>query len=91
MNLKTKTEASSEEGFRLDQTFFIQNPKYKKHIHEEIFQLVWVGEGRWDWNTVYNWPVWLRKFYVDQLTKTFSNKKAVNKQTPQPTGTKPPF
>ena len=75
----------------MDQTFFIQNTKYKKHIHEEIFQLVWLGEGRWDWNTVYNWPVWLRKFYQTKLIKMFSSKPNENTKPEQSTGTKPPF
>lgn len=86
-------EASSEEGFQLDQTFFIPNPKFKREIHQEIFNLVWVGEGRWDWNTVYNWPIWLRRFYSKQLMDMQSNKQssATQNNTPRETGTKPPF
>ncbi len=86
-------EASSEEGFRLDQTFFIPNPEFKKEIHREIFSLVWAGEGRWDWNTVYNWPVWLRRFYSKQLIEMQSNKQnsAPTSNQAKETGTKPPF
>jgi len=86
-------EASSEEGFQLDQTFFIPSPKFKREIHQEIFNLVWVGAGRWDWNTVYNWPIWLRRFYSKQLMDMQSNKQssATQNNTPRETGTKPPF
>ena len=76
-------EASSKPGFRLDQTFFISNPSVKKLIHEEIFHLVWHGAGRWDWNTVYNWPIWLRKYYVMQITQILNPTS-----TPKPTETK---
>ena len=84
--------ASSEEGFRLDQTFFIPSTSSKKKIHEEIFYLVWLGEGRWDWNTIYNWPIWLRKFYKTQLEQilTPQTKKAKPTAT-KSTGVKPPF
>ena len=85
--------ASSEEGFQLDQTFFILKAEYKKQIHQEIFNLVWVGAGRWDWNTVYNWPVWLRRFYSKQLMDMQSNKQssAPTSNRVKETGTKPPF
>ena len=77
----------------MDQTFFIPNTNFKKQIHQEIFNLVWVREGRWDWNTVYNWPIWLRRFYSKQLMDMQSNNQSSTPQdnTPQETGTKPPF
>ena len=79
--------------FKLDQTFFIPNTDYKKLIHEEIFYLVWAGEGRWDWNTVYNWPIWLRKFYLKQITLIRETKtKNVNEtNTTEQTKIKHPF
>jgi hypothetical protein len=76
----------------LDQTFFIQNIKHKKDIHEEIFHLVWLGEGRWDWNTVYNWPIWMRKFYTEQLSKIILQKQSTTNTPPEsPKRAKPPF
>jgi len=84
-------EASSPPGFRLDQTFFINDPSDKKYIHEEIFWLVWRGEGRWDWNTVYNWPVWLRKYYVMQLTKILTQQTPTNPSPKKSSVAKPPF
>ena len=85
--------ASSLQGFRLDQTFFIHSSHSKRQIHEEIFNLVWIGAGRWDWNTVYNWPIWIRKFYSKQLMDMQSNKQSSTQQdnTSRETGTKPPF
>lgn len=71
-----QTEASSSLGFQLNQTFFIHSSYSKRQIHEEIFDLVWLGHGRWDWHTVYNWPIWLRKFYQTKLLKMFSDKQS---------------
>lgn len=82
--------ASSLPGFKLDQTFFIHNAAVKKDIHEEIFWLVWNGQGRWDWNTVYNWPIWLRKFYVVELSKILTP-KTTTQPKPKQKISKPPF
>ena len=62
-----KTEAPSLLGFKLDQTFFGFNPQDRVQLHENIFNLLWHGEGRWDWDTIYNMPIFLRKFYIKQV------------------------
>ena len=62
-----KTEAPSNLGFKLDQTFFGFNPQYRVQLHENIFNLLWHGEGRWDWDTIYNMPIFLRKFYIKRV------------------------
>ena len=36
-------------------------------LHENIFNLLWHGEGRWDWDTIYNMPIFLRKFYIKRV------------------------
>ena len=81
--------APSLPGFKLEQTFFGFKPSDRKIFHENIFNLIWHGEGRWDWNTIYNMPVFLRKFWIDQINKKHSeisdrNKKAYNKQPKTP-------
>jgi len=91
-----KTEAPLLPGFRLDQTFFGLSPKDRPKLHDLIFDLVWVGEGRWDWNTIYNMPVFLRNFYVKKLNKMSADRKQQVEATKQSstskkTITKPPF
>jgi predicted double-glycine peptidase len=36
-------------------------------IHEIVFH----GNGGYDWNTVYNMPIWLRKFTFNKIKKYF--------------------
>ena len=65
------------------------------HLHEQIFDLIWHGEGRWDWDTIYNMPVHLRKFYVKKINKIFYEqnekiKKQNSKKTSKPKIAKPP-
>ena len=67
-----KTEAPSLLGFKLDQTFFGFKPQDRVQLHENIFNLLWHGEGRWDWDTIYNLPIHLRKFWVTKLNKSRS-------------------
>jgi hypothetical protein len=60
-------EAPSNLGFKLDQTFFGFSPQDRVQLHENIFNLLWHGEGRWDWDTIYNMPIFLRKFYIKRV------------------------
>lgn len=64
-----KTEAPSKQGFRLDQTFFGFNSNDRIRLHKTLFDLIWAGAGRWDWDTVYNMPIFLRNFWIDSLNK----------------------
>lgn len=60
-------EAPSPPGFNLDQTFFGFKPEDRITLHENIFNLIWHGEGRWDWNTIYNMPVPIRVMWTKRI------------------------
>ena len=49
---------------------FPVDPEYKPLIHESIFNLVYFSEGAFSFGDVYDMPIFLRKFYIDQLVKT---------------------
>ena len=66
--------APSDLHFLLDQTFFGFKPTDRVPLHDAIFRLIWYGEGRWDWDTVYNWPIFLRKFYVQKVNEILEKK-----------------
>ena len=36
---------------------------------ESLFNLVWVGAGRWDWETLYTMPIHIRRFWISKLNK----------------------
>ena len=89
-------EAPLLPGFRLDRTFFGLEAKDRPRLHDLIFDLVWAGEGRWDWNTIYNMPIFLRNFYIKKLNKMTDDKNQANAAQQHPTNskktiTKPPF
>lgn len=33
--------------------------------------MIWYSDGRLDWDTIYNMPVFLRKFYSKKINKIF--------------------
>jgi hypothetical protein len=64
-----KQEAPSKPGFVLGQTFFGFNAEDRVKFHENIFNLIWWGAGRWDWDTIYHMPVHIRRFWTKKLNK----------------------
>ena len=40
-------EAPSFQGFNLEQTFFGFKPEDRVDLHDQLFNMLWVGEGRW--------------------------------------------
>lgn len=56
--------------------------RYRKNLFTQIHEIVFHGQGGYDWETVYNMPVWLRKFTFDQIN-TFYSKKQQQQQEQQ--------
>ena len=57
-------------------------------IFRQIHQIVFHGKGGYDWETVYNMPIWLRRFtfneiqqYYDEEKKAYENQGKSNSQT----------
>ena len=54
--------------------FFGLAPDYKLGLHEEIFSLCYYGKGGFTWEEVYNLPIHLRRFYIQQVSKAIEEK-----------------
>ena len=65
--------------FQLDLTFFGLTSKtaqeFRKSVFDQIHQIVFHGKGGYDWETVYNMPLWLRK-YTFKLIKDFYDEES---------------
>jgi hypothetical protein len=59
----------------LEQTFFGFSPEDRVSFHENLFNLIWWGEGRWDWDTVYNMPVHIRRFWTRKINKMITEEQ----------------
>jgi hypothetical protein len=50
-------------------------PSYRKYIFKIIHDIVFHGNGGFDYNTVYNMPIWLRKFTFNEIQEHFNHQK----------------
>lgn len=42
-------------------------PQFRANVFKEIHEIVFHGQGGYDWSTVYNMPLWLRKFTFNEI------------------------
>lgn len=64
-------------------TFFGLTPKIAPEIRIRIFrqihQILFHGKGGYDYDTVYNMPLWLRKFTFSEIQKFYDDEEAAYK------------
>lgn len=54
--------------------FFTQSSNHRSLVFKEIHEIVFHGKGGYDWDTVYNMPIWLRKYTFNEI-KVFYEKE----------------
>jgi hypothetical protein len=67
--------------------FFGLTPEYRLHLFKTIHDIVFHGRGGYDFETVYNMPIWLRnatfRFIADSISKeNEAQEKAITKNKP---------
>jgi len=75
-----KIGAPSKQCFQLTQTFFGFDASYRVQLQDTIFDMIWFGEGRWDWDTIYNMPVFLRNFWIKKINNIVQQREQQAKQ-----------
>jgi len=61
-------------------TFFGLSQNYRVKLFDEIHEIVFHGNN-YDWGTVYNMPIWLRKLTYKKIEKFYQDKNdAIDKQ-----------
>jgi hypothetical protein len=59
----------------LDLTFFGLTseivPQVRANLFSQIHEIVFHSQGGYDWGTVYNMPIWLRKFTFHKLKEYY--------------------
>jgi len=84
-----KTEAPSLQGFLLTPTFFGFKPEDRVTLHDSLFNLLWYGAGRWDWQTLYTMPVHIRRFWISKINKMQDEAAAAREKQNQAKPKKP--
>ena len=59
--------------FNLSSTFFGFNAKDQVFFHNQLFDLLWAGEGRWSFEDIYTMPLRIRKLWVSRINKLRSD------------------
>jgi len=55
-------------------------------MFEVIHDIVYHGKGGFDWYTVYNMPVWLRRFTYKRISDFVEKQNKANQQSSQSSG-----
>ncbi len=51
-------------------------PQVRAAVFTQIHQIVFHGKGGYDWHTVYNMPIWLRRFTFKQIADFYEEEKS---------------
>lgn len=57
--------------YQLILTFFGLSQQYRVDLFSQIHEIVFHGNGGYDWETVYNMPVWLRNFTYKKIEEYY--------------------
>lgn len=57
--------------------------KFRVSVFKQLHEIVFHGNGGYDWHAVYNMPIWLRNFTFNQI-KTYHEKENKNSQSSNP-------
>ena len=60
-------------------------PQIRLNVFKQLHEIVFHGKGGYDYNTIYNMPIWLRKFTFKEIND-FYEKKAKAEKNEQSAG-----
>jgi hypothetical protein len=43
-------------------------------MHDNLFNLIWHGEGRWNWDDVYHMPIIIRTLWTKRVNEIIQSK-----------------
>ena len=67
-------------SFPLLSTFFGLTQTYRISLFAQIHEIVFHGNGGYDWHTVYNMPIWLRNFTFNKMREHYDKEAAEMKK-----------
>ena len=69
--------------FNLTQTFFGYKPADAIELHNQLFEFVWMSDGKFDWDTVYNMPIFIRNFWIRKLNHKLAERSNSASSSPK--------
>lgn len=58
-----------------------QTAEYRQNLFTQIHDIVFHGNGGYDWHTVYEMPIWLRNFTLSKIKDYFDEQNKQNSGT----------
>jgi len=55
--------------------------EYRQNLFSQIHEIVFHGNGGYDWHTIYTMPIWLRNFTYKKIIDHFEEKNKANSGT----------
>lgn len=68
--------------FSLLRAFFGLSPEYRTYLYRQIHEIVFNGNGGYSWETVYNMPIWLRRFTFNTMKEFFEQQNKTEEELP---------
>lgn len=68
-------ESISQLGLAFFGLTFDLVPQVRAALFKQIHEIVFHGKGGFDWYTVYNMPIWLRKFTFNQMQNFYKEEE----------------
>ena len=70
-------------AFDLTPTFFGYKPEDSISLHDQLFEFIWMSDGRFDWDTVDNMPIFIRNFWIRKLNHKLAERANVCTSAPK--------
>ena len=62
--------------------FFGLTPEYRQNLFSQIHEIIFHGNGGYDWHTLYDMPIWLRNFTFKKIEEYYKKQEeAQNKNS----------
>jgi hypothetical protein len=59
-------------------------PQIRVNVFKQIHEILFHGKGGYDYNTIYNMPLWLRKFTFNEIKMFYEKEESAYKNQQEP-------
>ena len=59
-------------------------PQIRLNVFKQIHEILFHGKGGYDYNTIYNMPLWLRKFTFNEIRMFYEKEESAYKNQQEP-------
>lgn len=64
----------------MDSAFFVLTPTYRAGLFRQIHEIIFHGNGGYNYSTLYNMPIWLRNTTFKLINEYYEKQNDANEQ-----------